>query len=333
MRTARNRGYLDASLTRRELIVNPADLTADARITLDTGGRYEFGAIEIEQDSIDAELLQGYIRFAQGQPYSPAELHNTQYALEDSNYFSSVIVTPGERDAETSPCRCASTPNGSGATGMRSMPVTARIPEVRGQFAWDNRLINTRGHRSRVELTASEQRSEASGRYVIPIGDPSLEKLEFQLAYIDEDIGDLTSERVELTGGMTRVIGRWQQVLFLRLNNETTGYPGRQRRQPAAADPGHQLCQPAAQLPDRMGPRRGLLLRAVRQPGNAGVRRLVPAFLFARGARVADQGAVLPAHPRRIRHELGQTSSPSCRRHSAFSPVATAACAASPSTH
>ena len=44
MRTARDRGYLDATLTRRELIVNPTDLTADARITLETGGRYEFGA-------------------------------------------------------------------------------------------------------------------------------------------------------------------------------------------------------------------------------------------------------------------------------------------------
>ena len=45
MRTARDRGYLDATLTRRELIVNPTDLTADARITLETGGRYEFGAL------------------------------------------------------------------------------------------------------------------------------------------------------------------------------------------------------------------------------------------------------------------------------------------------
>ena len=31
MRTARDRGYLDATLTRRELIVNPTELTADAR--------------------------------------------------------------------------------------------------------------------------------------------------------------------------------------------------------------------------------------------------------------------------------------------------------------
>jgi translocation and assembly module TamA len=45
------------------------------------------------------------------------------------------------------------------------------------------------------------------------------------LAYIDEQIGDLDSTRVELTGGWTQVFGRWQQVLFLQLNREITGFP------------------------------------------------------------------------------------------------------------
>ena len=66
LRTARDRGYLDATLTRRELIVNPTDLTADARITLDTGGRYEFGAVELDQDVINDDLLRAYVRFVPG---------------------------------------------------------------------------------------------------------------------------------------------------------------------------------------------------------------------------------------------------------------------------
>ena len=225
MRTARDRGYLDATLTRRELIVNPTDQTADVRLTLETGGRYEFGAIEIEQDVVDDRLLQGFVRFAPGQPYSPVALTNTQYALEDSNYFSSVVVTPGERDTErlTVPVRIHAEP-------IRRDRYAVNVgygtdTGVRGQFTWDNRRVNSRGHRMRAELTASELRFETTGRYVIPVGDPSMEKLEFSLAYIDEDIGDLTSERVELAGGLTQVFGRWQQVLFARLNREITGFP------------------------------------------------------------------------------------------------------------
>jgi translocation and assembly module TamA len=225
MRTARDRGFLDATLTRRELIVNPRELTADARITLETGGRYEFGPLEIDQQVIDDELLHGYIRFAQGQPYSPEKLNATQFALEDSNYFASVVVTPGERDKATLtvPVRIHVDPIKRNRYAVNAGYGTDT--GIRGQFTWDNRLVNRRGHRSRVELTASEVRYEALGRYVIPVGDPSLEKLEFSLGYINEDIGDLGSERTELVGSLTQVFGRWQQVMFLQLNDERTTFP------------------------------------------------------------------------------------------------------------
>jgi translocation and assembly module TamA len=225
MRTARDRGYLDATLTRRELIVNPTELTADARLTLETGGRYEFGALDIDQDVINDDLLRGFVRFQPGLPYSPGEITNTQYALDDSSYFSSVVVAPGEKDPEnlTVPVRIHGEPIKRDRYGINFGYGTDT--GVRGQVTWDNRRVNKRGHRMRAELTASELRYEAAGRYVIPVGDPSLEKLEFSVAYIDEKIGDLDSNRFEVTGGLTQVLGRWQQVLFLRLNRETTGFP------------------------------------------------------------------------------------------------------------
>ena len=96
---------------------------------------------------------------------------------------------------------------------------------VRGKFAWDNRRINQHGHRSRLELTASSVLQEAIARYIVPVGDPALEKLEFSAGYINEELGDLDSERIELTAGLTQVLGRWQRVLFLQLKEETTGFP------------------------------------------------------------------------------------------------------------
>ena len=40
-------------------------------IALTTGGRYQFGEIQIEQSAISDRLFAGYLRFAEGQPYSP----------------------------------------------------------------------------------------------------------------------------------------------------------------------------------------------------------------------------------------------------------------------
>lgn len=224
-RTALEQGYLDARFTRRELLVNPQQRSAEAHIELDTGGRYEFGPVTIEQDVLEGPRLQGYIRFAQGQPYSVEKLHATQYALEDSNYFSQVSVTPGDRDPVT-----LTVP-----VSIRAEPIKRDRYAVsagygtdtglRGQFTWDNRRANRQGHRIRSELTASEIKQSAIVRYLVPIGDPSLEKLEFSGGYVSEDIGDLKSERYELGGGLTQVFGHWQRVLFLKVNQERTIFP------------------------------------------------------------------------------------------------------------
>ena len=155
LRSAQERGYLDANLERHELLVDPEARTADIHVALATGGRYQFGKILIEQSAISDRLFAGYLRFAEGQPYSPERVRSTQFALEDSNYFSTISVLPGDRDPVT-----------------LTVPVTVRGEPikrdrysvsagygtdtgVRGKFTWDNRRINRNGHRSQIELTAS----------------------------------------------------------------------------------------------------------------------------------------------------------------------------------
>jgi translocation and assembly module TamA len=225
MRTALSLGYLDARLTRRELVVDPPALEASAYLTLETGGRYRFGQITIEQDVIDDALLSRYVRFSPGRPFSNENIRATQYALEDSNYFSNVSVIAGQRDSETLlvPVTISGEP-------IKTNRYTVSFgygtdTQLRGSFAWDNRRINTRGHHSRVELTASAVDQEALARYIIPVGDPALEKVEFVGGYINEKLGDVDSERWELTGGLTQAFGKWQRVLFLKLNDETSIYP------------------------------------------------------------------------------------------------------------
>jgi translocation and assembly module TamA len=238
LREALSLGYLDARLTRRDLLVDPPVHTASASVALDTGGRYRFGEVRVEQDVIDDTLLQRYVRFAPGHTYSTEDIRSTQYALEDSNYFSNVEITPGERDPET-----LTVPMTIRAEPIRRNRYSATFgygtdTQLRGRFAWDNRRVNTRGHRSRIELTASAVLQEALARYIIPIGDPALEKLEFVGGYINEQLGDVDSERFELSAGLTQALGEWQRVLFLRLKDETSGFPDGTETQDLVLIPG-----------------------------------------------------------------------------------------------
>jgi outer membrane translocation and assembly module TamA len=63
MRTARDRGFLDATLTRRELIVNPTDLTADARLTLETAVATNSVPWN-DQDVINDDLMRAFALLA-----------------------------------------------------------------------------------------------------------------------------------------------------------------------------------------------------------------------------------------------------------------------------
>ena len=226
VRTALEQGYLDAKLTRHEIEVDPAEHVADIHLVLDTGGLYRFGTVTIEQDAIDPKLLQRYVRFTAGEPFSGTLVRSTQFALEDSYYFSTVTVTPGERDPAT-----------------LTIPVTIHAERIkrdryaanagfgtdtgpRGQVTWDRRLVNDDGHRWRLQTTLSKVLQDATATYIIPVGDPSLEKLEFSGGYVSQTLGGLESERYEIATGLTQAMGHWQRVLFLQLSQELTKFPG-----------------------------------------------------------------------------------------------------------
>lgn len=222
LRTAKNEGYLDAHLTKNDLVIDRLERRATATIEVDTGKRYSYGEIKIAQDVINDDSMRRMLRMQSGDPYTLDSLLRTQYVLDDSQYFSAVNIETGtvDREALTVPITVSAQPNRRHrfATSLGYGTDT----EVRGKFTWDNRRVNSDGHRLKVELLGSSIIKELGARYVIPVMDVALEKLEFTGNIVDEEIGDTKSRRAEVGSGLTQVLGRWQRVVFVRLSNETT---------------------------------------------------------------------------------------------------------------
>ena len=213
LRAALGNGYLDATFTRAELLVDPATRTARAHVTLETGERYRFGATTIEQSALREGLVRRYLRYREGDWYDASALLRTQFALDDSQYFSLVEVLPEERDREkkTAPVRITSEPNRRHVYTIAAGYGTDT--GARGTLGWQDRRFNTSGHRVRAQLRASDIEKSLGVAYIIPWTDPALEKLSFELRGFDEQNGD-----VETTGGtfkvaLTQVRGNWQRVL------------------------------------------------------------------------------------------------------------------------
>jgi translocation and assembly module TamA len=215
-------GYLDARLLRNELQVDPAARRASAVLELDTGERYSFGTTTIEQSAIREPQLRRYLRYRDGEPYDAGKLLRTQFALDDSQFFSSIEVVPGERDPvkHIVPIRI------SGAAGRNTYAFGAGYDDrdgARGTISWLDPRVNDRGHRFRVQIQASELTRDFNARYDIPFGDPVLEKFSLQFLTQTQHIsGGVDTREATFRPIITQSFGHWQRTLALNLTHTTT---------------------------------------------------------------------------------------------------------------
>lgn len=218
LRAALGNGYLDAAFTEARLLVDPATHSARARITLETGERYRFGATTIEQGVLREELVRRYLRYGEGDWYDAEALLRTQFALDDSQYFSLVEVRPGQRDraARTVPVRITSEPNRRQIYTIAAGYGTDTGP--RGTIGWEDRRFNEHGHRLRAQIRASEIDNSLGLNYIIPWTDPALEKLSYSLRLYEEQRGDVQTRGGTFSVGLTQVRGKWQRVMSVALD-------------------------------------------------------------------------------------------------------------------
>ncbi len=213
--TAATYGYFDARMARSELVVDPRERRASVILEMATGVRYRFGATTIDQSVINGRLARRYLRYREGEPYDQSELLRTQFALDDSEYFSTVAVQPGQPDRvrHTVPVAIRAGANRrdrysfSGGYGTDTGP--------RGTLQWDRTHIGTDGDRFGVQLEASKLLQVLQALYTIPVGDPAVDRLALG-ATADYGIpGNLIDKDFAVGPSLTRVVGRWQYVFSL----------------------------------------------------------------------------------------------------------------------
>jgi translocation and assembly module TamA len=219
-------GYLEARFEERRLEVDPSGHTARIVLHLQTGPRYRFGAVDVDQDILEEGLLQRIVLIREGEPYDAHRLLQAQYRLTDSQYFASVIVETDVPDAESRTVPISIETSPTRRQRIRMGIGYATDTRVRGMLGVDWRRLNEAGHSAGTELRLSKPLSEISARYRIPIGDPLKERLLFRGGLTQEELGDLESRRAMLGASHVTIRGGgWQRTLFTDLLDERTRVP------------------------------------------------------------------------------------------------------------
>ena len=221
LRVASDRGYLDAELTESRLRVDPESGEAQISMHLDSGPRYQFGPIRLEQDILRDDFVARLFPFEPGEPYSSRQLIQLQRNLGDSGYFESVRVRPllDQRQGGEIPILVEAEPRKRTAYEIRLGYSTDIGPRL--GMALDRRYANRRGHRYEAELELSEKRSGVGFSYDIPLADPLNDSLRLFTSYRMEDTASSKSKRFQVgTNRVQQHASGWRTTQGIRYEYE-----------------------------------------------------------------------------------------------------------------
>lgn len=255
---AHSLGYLRAHYTRHVLQVNPAERTAQVLLTLDTGSRYYFGAVTVEQDHqrLQERVIRRYITVVPGQPFQSDKVLSTQFNLSDLGYFSNVSVQP-QRDK---------------ISKDHHIPILVKVayakPRVyrfgvgygtdtgaRALAGIQFRRLNSRGHTFSFDLRPSQKISTAIADYRIPIGSAPGQVFDVTAEGLQQDFQGINERLYSLGLARIQLKGLWQKRYYLTYTNDRYTIGGEPQRYSTLLTPGISFSRTS--VDNAIYPRRG----------------------------------------------------------------------------
>ncbi|MGB5623342.1 MAG: autotransporter assembly complex family protein [Gammaproteobacteria bacterium] len=218
---ANNAGYLDARFARSEMLVSPAKQRAELFLRLETGDRYFFGPITVEQDILDPEFVARFLSAEPGQPFDSRRLLTSQIALSSSGYFSLVEIQI-RRDMtedfrvpvsiDTRPAKSQRYATGFGF-GTDTGP--------RVSLAMEQRRINRRGHSLLTDLRFSKIKTSLGTQYKIPIRNVETDRFVISATAESENVSDDgNTDRYKLGGSINDGWGAFRRSVYANFQFE-----------------------------------------------------------------------------------------------------------------
>lgn len=214
--TGQQQGYLNGKITQSRVAVQVEAGTADVFITYASGPRFRFGEILYDKALIDPQLFDSLSTVEPGEYFEQSKLRKLQSSLQQTNYFSSVIVQPvrkrinrGQVPIEV---RLQAAKRHSFEVGVGYSTDT----EERVSMTWRTPKINRYGHSQITRVEYSPVNPSGRFTYSIPITDPLTDVAQLWLRLEENEYGDLKSRQLETGARREKKQDAWVYSYSLR---------------------------------------------------------------------------------------------------------------------
>ena len=222
-RTANNLGFFDARYLTREIRVNPDTRQAQVNLQFDTGPRYRVGKVNVAQDVLDDKHLRRYLKVQEGDEYNVENIIKQQRSLEDSGYYSEVLVSSRYQQASN-----GAVPVDINTQRRKRYTYTGKIgygtdTDIRVEAGMDTHWVNRRGHKLTVQGAIGKQQQSIEGSYKVPLWEPDKEYASLSAGWQKSDNNNIKSRAYKVGVDYNRrTENDWQQTVFINYLDETT---------------------------------------------------------------------------------------------------------------
>lgn len=217
---AAEHGYFDAEFRQNRVELDRAANLARIYLAYDSGPRYRFGELVLNQATLEDELLRRYATFKRGDPYTLDQLLEFQQALNDTRYFRTVEISAAEPVA-----------------GINEIPIELKLTPrqrhhyklgagygtdtgARASIGWQVPRVNRHGHHFDSGISVSEIGHKVFANYRIPVLNPRTDQLVFSAGEEEEQFETGPSTKRSVGVSLNHGRGNWRETLSLDYQRE-----------------------------------------------------------------------------------------------------------------
>lgn len=207
------RGYFDGRFELSQVSVDRTRTSARIDLVYNTGPRYHFGEINIQQDILDDDFVQRYLNIKEGDPYNSDDLLKLRDMYNASRYFSIATVGPDLQTLEDGkvPVNIQLDARKRHAYSVGAGVATDTGPRL--LLGFEDRYVTRSGHSFIAESQISTVKSNLEAAYTIPMYRPAYEFVKIFTGYQREETSDTVYDLIKLGTSYTVYHeNRWEQT-------------------------------------------------------------------------------------------------------------------------
>ncbi|HFC91933.1 MAG TPA: outer membrane protein assembly factor [Leucothrix mucor] len=216
-------GYFDAAFEEHKISVNPINYSATIDLVLNTGRRFRYGKINVEQKVLNKKVIKTFLQIKEGDFYSSEDLIAQQQLLQSSGFYKDISIHALHKEAANQqiPIKISLQAKKRNAWKFKVGYGTDTGPRINGEL--NRRWTSAKGDGLSLTATAAPKVSTFVARLTEPKANPHKGVLSYFFEWKQDKDGDILGRSYKLGAEYTRKTSDdWKQKATLTYLLETT---------------------------------------------------------------------------------------------------------------